>query len=77
MDIVVRREHMSRGVESLDEEPEFYSGLVRLDVTEQVGDTAFMTGGVEHHWIRVEDGNRQGIKRIGVPGSALEWEVPR
>jgi 2,3-dihydroxy-p-cumate/2,3-dihydroxybenzoate 3,4-dioxygenase len=77
MDIVVRLGHMSGGVQNLDEEPEFYSGLVRLDVTEQVGDTAFMTGGVEHHWIRVEDGNRQGIKRIGVPGSALEWEVPR
>ena len=51
--------------------------IIKLDVTEQVGDTVFMTGGVEHHWIWLEDGHRQGINRIGVPGSALEWGVPR
>jgi len=44
---------------------EFYSRFVRLDLTEQVGDTAFMTGGVDHHWIRLEEGSGQGLKRIG------------
>jgi 2,3-dihydroxy-p-cumate/2,3-dihydroxybenzoate 3,4-dioxygenase len=52
-------------VHNLVEAAEFYSRIVRLDLTEQLGDTAFMTGGLEHHWIRLEEGKGQGVKRIG------------
>src|ERR1700730_15072516 len=53
------------GVSDLTEATEFYSRFVRLDLTERVGDTAFMTGGLDHHWVRLEEGSGQGLKRIG------------
>jgi 2,3-dihydroxy-p-cumate/2,3-dihydroxybenzoate 3,4-dioxygenase len=62
---VTRLGYIALGVNNLGEAAEFYSRFVRLDLTEQVGDTAFMTGGVEHHWIRLEEGNGSGLKRIG------------
>jgi catechol 2,3-dioxygenase-like lactoylglutathione lyase family enzyme len=62
---VTRLGYIALGVNDLVEAAEFYSRFVRLDLTEQVGNTAFMTGGVEHHWIRLEEGNGSGLKRIG------------
>jgi catechol 2,3-dioxygenase-like lactoylglutathione lyase family enzyme len=64
-DIVNRFGYLSVGVSNLDEGCEFYSRFVRLEQTERVGDTAFMTGGPEHHWVRLEEGSGQGLKRIG------------
>jgi 2,3-dihydroxy-p-cumate/2,3-dihydroxybenzoate 3,4-dioxygenase len=65
MEIVSRLGYISLGVSDLVEAVEFYSRFVRLDLTEQIGNTAFMTGGAEHHWIRLEEGNASGVKRIG------------
>jgi 2,3-dihydroxy-p-cumate/2,3-dihydroxybenzoate 3,4-dioxygenase len=65
MEIVSRLGYISLGVSDLVEAAEFYSRFVRLDLTEQIGNTAFMTGGAEHHWIRLEEGNASGVKRIG------------
>ncbi len=65
MEIVSRLGYIALGVSDLVEAAEFYSRFVRLDLTEQIGNTAFMTGGVEHHWIRLEEGNATGVKRIG------------
>jgi len=63
--IVARLGYIALGVHDLVEATEFYSRIVRLDLTEQMGGTAFMTGGVEHHWIRLEEGSGRGVKRIG------------
>ena len=38
-------EYLSVGVHNLGEAVEFYSRVVRLDRTRQVGGTAFVTGG--------------------------------
>jgi 2,3-dihydroxy-p-cumate/2,3-dihydroxybenzoate 3,4-dioxygenase len=65
MDIVQKFGYMSIGVSNLDEGISFYGNIARLDLTERVGRTAFMTGGTEHHWIRLEEGNGQGVKRVG------------
>jgi 2,3-dihydroxy-p-cumate/2,3-dihydroxybenzoate 3,4-dioxygenase len=65
IDIVHKFGYLAVGVSNLAEATEFYSRFVRLDLTEQVGNTAFMTGGLDHHWIRLEEGTGQGIKRIG------------
>jgi 2,3-dihydroxy-p-cumate/2,3-dihydroxybenzoate 3,4-dioxygenase len=46
--------------------------VVRLDVTETIGSTAFMTGGLEHHWLRLEEGNGQGVKCIGYEATSEE-----
>jgi 2,3-dihydroxy-p-cumate/2,3-dihydroxybenzoate 3,4-dioxygenase len=65
MDIVHKFGYLAVGVSNLAEATEFYSRFVRLDLTEQVGSTAFMTGGLDHHWLRLEEGSGQGVKRIG------------
>ena len=65
MSIVNKFGFLSVGVNNLAEASEFYSRFIRLDMTERVGDTAFMTGGAEHHWLRLEEGNGQGVRRIG------------
>jgi len=65
MDIVHKFGYLAVGVRDLAEATEFYSRFVRLDLTERVGNTAFMTGGTDHHWLRLEEGSGQGIKRIG------------
>jgi 2,3-dihydroxy-p-cumate/2,3-dihydroxybenzoate 3,4-dioxygenase len=65
MDVVEKFGYMSIGVSNLDEAIAFYARFGRLDLTERLGDTAFMTGGPEHHWLRLEEGSRQGVKRLG------------
>jgi 2,3-dihydroxy-p-cumate/2,3-dihydroxybenzoate 3,4-dioxygenase len=76
-EMVSRLGYIALGVHDLVEATEFYSRFVRLDLTEQAGNTAFVTGGVEHHWIRLEEGNGQGVKRIGyeVDGDAAMEQV--
>jgi 2,3-dihydroxy-p-cumate/2,3-dihydroxybenzoate 3,4-dioxygenase len=86
MAIVQTFGYMAVGVSNLDEAIEFYSRFARLDLTERVGNTAFMTGGTEHHWLRLEEGNGQGVKRVGyelageetfstVRDRLKEWEI--
>jgi 2,3-dihydroxy-p-cumate/2,3-dihydroxybenzoate 3,4-dioxygenase len=65
MTAVSKLGYLAIGVGELDEATDFYSRFVRLDVTEQIGRTAFMTGGLEHHWLRLEEGNGDGLKRVG------------
>ena len=65
MDIVHRFGYLAVGVSNLAEATEFYSRFVRIDLTERVGSTPYMTGGLDHHWVRLEEGSGQGIKRIG------------
>jgi len=65
MAIIQKFGYVSVGVSNLAEAAEFYSRFARLDLTETVGDVAFMTGGLEHHWLRLEEGNGQGVKRVG------------
>jgi 2,3-dihydroxy-p-cumate/2,3-dihydroxybenzoate 3,4-dioxygenase len=65
MELIGRLGYLAVGTANLKEAVEFYSRLVRLDVTETVGNTAFMTGGREHHWLRLEEGAGNGLKRIG------------
>ncbi len=66
MSIVQTFGYLSVGVNNLAEAVEYYSRFARLEMTEQVGNTAFMTGGHEHHWIRLEEGGgEQGVRRIG------------
>lgn len=57
--------YLAIGVKDLDDAVRYYSRIVRLDQTERLGRTAFMTGGREHHWLRLEEGTADGLKRIG------------
>jgi 2,3-dihydroxy-p-cumate/2,3-dihydroxybenzoate 3,4-dioxygenase len=65
MTVVSRLGYLAVGVSDLDEAIEYYTRFVRLDVTERTARTAFMTGGLEHHWLRLEEGSGDGLKRVG------------
>jgi catechol 2,3-dioxygenase-like lactoylglutathione lyase family enzyme len=61
---VSRLGYLTIGVHNLDEALEYYTRFVRLDVTSRVGSTAFLTGGLEHHWIRLDEGPTEGMKQV-------------
>jgi 2,3-dihydroxy-p-cumate/2,3-dihydroxybenzoate 3,4-dioxygenase len=86
MPIVHTFGYLSVGVNDLAEAIEYYSRFARLELTELIGRTAFMTGGTEHHWIRLEEGGGSGVRRIGyeladdaafttVRSSLKEWNI--
>ncbi len=62
---IKRLGYLTIGVADLDEGVEFYRRVARLDVTERIADTVFMTGGLEHHWVKLQESVRQGVRRIG------------
>jgi catechol 2,3-dioxygenase-like lactoylglutathione lyase family enzyme len=64
MAAVSRLGYLTIGVHDLDEALEYYTRFVRLDVTSRVGHTAFLTGGLEHHWVRLEEGPTEGMKQV-------------
>jgi catechol 2,3-dioxygenase-like lactoylglutathione lyase family enzyme len=62
-------------VADLDAAVDFYARAVRLEVTERRPGVAFMSGGVDHHWLRLEAGSRPRVLRIGyqaVDAAALD-----
>ncbi|MFF3872232.1 VOC family protein [Streptomyces sp. NPDC001978] len=65
MATVSRLGYLAVGVDNLDEAIEFYTRFVRLEVSERRRGHAFLTGGYEHHWLRLEEGNGNGLKRVG------------
>ena len=62
--IVERLGYMSLGVKNLEEAVTLYSRIGRLEETERRGRTAFMTAGVDHHWLRLEEGEADGVNRV-------------
>jgi 2,3-dihydroxy-p-cumate/2,3-dihydroxybenzoate 3,4-dioxygenase len=56
--------YLTIGVHDLDEALEYYTRFVRLDVTSRVGRTAFLTGGLEHHWLKLVEGPQEGMQRV-------------
>jgi len=64
VDLIKKFGYVSVGVNDLEEATEFYSRFVRLDLTERHDRTAFMTGGPEHHWLRLEEGGQVGVRRL-------------
>ena len=52
-------------VADLDAAVDFYARAVRLEVTERRPGVVFMSGGVDHHWLRLEEGSHPRVLRIG------------
>lgn len=65
MAAVSRLGYLAVGVGDLDEAIEYYTRFVRLEVSERRRRQAFLTGGFEHHWLRLEEGSGAGLKRVG------------
>lgn len=64
MDIVTKLGYLTVGVQDMDEGIDFYRRIARLDLTRREGSTAFLTGGLEHHWIRLEESSQPGATRV-------------
>jgi 2,3-dihydroxy-p-cumate/2,3-dihydroxybenzoate 3,4-dioxygenase len=72
MTFVNKLGYLTIGVSNLAEAVEFYSRFVRLEVSDRAGRTAFMTGGLDHHWLRIEEGNGQGLKMVSYEADGEE-----
>lgn len=64
MDVVTRFGYVTAGVQDMDEGIEFYRRIARFDLTKREGSTAFLTGGIEHHWLRLEESSQAGAVRL-------------
>lgn len=65
MDVVEGIGYVSLGVASLDDSVDFYRKIGHLNVSEKGPGTAFLTGGTQHHWIRLDETRPPGINRLG------------
>lgn len=64
MDVVTRFGYITAGVQDMDEGIDFYRRIARFDLTRREGSTAFLTGGLEHHWLRLEESSQAGAIRL-------------
>lgn len=64
MDVVSTLGYLTLGVRDMDEGIDYYRRIARLDLTRRQGTTAFLTGGTEHHWVRLEESAQAGAIRI-------------
>ncbi|MGE3303866.1 MAG: VOC family protein, partial [Hyphomonadaceae bacterium] len=68
MAIVQRLGYVAMGAKDFEGTLELYSRVGRMSETERIGDTAFMTAGVDHHWLRIEKSDTDAVTRVG-------WDV--
>lgn len=55
---------LTLAVRDLDVAVDFYARIARLEPTEVRDGTVFMSGGREHHWLRLEQGDETGVRRV-------------
>lgn len=48
----------------LDAAVDFYTRVARLEISERRDDEVFLTGGTEHHWIRLQRGAASGVSLV-------------
>lgn len=65
MDSVSGLGFVDLGVVDLDGAVDFYSTVGRLHIAERTASTVYLTGGVEHHWLRLRRASTNGVTRIG------------
>jgi 2,3-dihydroxy-p-cumate/2,3-dihydroxybenzoate 3,4-dioxygenase len=60
------------GVADLDLAIDFYARVARLEPTETRAGMVFMSGGREHHWLRVEQADEPGVRRVSFQATSRE-----
>ena len=79
MSLVQGLGYVALGTSDMDEALGFYTTVARLQVSERRPRTAFLRGGMGHHWLRFDESDQPGCNRIAyeVPDEAALAEVTR
>lgn len=64
MELVDGLGYVALTVPDLESSIDFYQRIGHLKVTERGKKTAFLSGGSEHHWLRLDEGEAAGLTRI-------------
>lgn len=64
MFLVERLGYVALGVPDLDRAIAFYEAIAQLTLTERTETTAFLSGGAEHHWVRLDLAEKPGLIRV-------------
>lgn len=65
---------LTLGVRDLEVAVDFYARIARLEPTETRDGTVFMSGGREHHWLRLEHSSQPGAMRISFEATS-RWHL--
>lgn len=58
--------YVTIGTTDLDAALRFYTDVIRLQVTERRAEEIFLSGGREHHWIRLRAAAASGVQQVGL-----------
>lgn len=58
--------YITIGTTDLDAALRFYTEVIRLDVTERRAEEIFLSGGREHHWVRLRSSQVDGVQQVGL-----------
>lgn len=50
----------------------FWTNAVQLEISEQRGNRVYLRGGMQHHWIVLEEAAEAGLERVGIEVADLE-----
>lgn len=65
MELVKGLGYVALTVPEIDRSLDFYRRVAHLNVSERSAKTAFLTGGLNHHWLRLEETGQSGLARFG------------
>ncbi len=65
MELVKGLGYVALTVPEIDQSLDFYRRIAHLKVSERGEKMAFMTGGTNHHWLRLEETGQSSLARIG------------
>ena len=77
MELVKGLGYVALTVPEIDRSLDFYRRIAHLKVSERGQKKAFLTGGINHHWLRLEETGRPSLSRFGfeVTGRAALDEI--
>jgi 2,3-dihydroxy-p-cumate/2,3-dihydroxybenzoate 3,4-dioxygenase len=65
MELVKGLGYVALNVPEIDRSLDFYRRIAHLKVSERGAKKAFLTGGFDHHWLRLEETGEPGLSRFG------------
>jgi 2,3-dihydroxy-p-cumate/2,3-dihydroxybenzoate 3,4-dioxygenase len=65
MELVKGLGYVALTVPEIDRSLDFYRRVAHLKISERGTKRAFLTGGINHHWLRLEETGKPGLARLG------------